>query len=1309
MAFAPVNLHAQIASTGTVAGTVTDKSGAAVPGATITLTSTTTGSARTTTSGAHGEYVIPYVNAGTYNLKVEKAGFQTWQATDQKVSVGTQLTVNPVLGVGSVTTTVNVTEVPGAELQTLNATVGTTISNTELVQLPNINRDAATLATLQAGSTSTGNSVGATADQNSFAVDAGYATDDMAGNNNSYVPSFASNYTFGQNQALSAPPSAVIPTPVSSIAEFKVSTANQTADFNGAAGSQVEMETKSGTNTFHGTVYEYYLDDNFGGANTWDNNNTGLKQPSYHYSRFGAAAGGKIPHSTFLGGNWYIFGNYEGFRYPLNEVFEENFPTPSLRAGLIKINGQTINLNPTATVDPATGGLIQPTQCPSGPCDPRSLGLNPVISALWAKYVPLPNDPSQGDGLNFEGYKSTLALPESSNFAVTRIDHDFAKNWHFDATYHYYKLNRATTNQWDVGGFFPGDTFGTYASRATRPQLPRLATGNLITTISPTVTNNFSLSYTRNYWAYETDGGVPNVEGYPATLEIGGERSDVYDPYNTNNQSTRTRVWDGRTLAFRDDLTMVHGTHLLQLGAMYIRDNVIHTRDDNGFNQNVFEQYVIGEGLSSRPNVDFSGYIPSGVTSTNEYTDLASEVLGLVNETHGLYTRYVGNDVTGLTLKPRVPCAITAIPATADCVESPPDTIVAIVPTYNVYLTDSWRVSPKLTLTPGLSYYLQMPSHSINGGYYTTAVDSQGYAFQVQQYLNEVQFAAEAGQAYDPILGISAVPNVPSHSKYPYNPFYGGISPRMSAAWNFLPNTVLRGGWARVYGRINGVESILDPLTAGGLLQTVTCLGPSNTGTCGSSPLNGFRVGPQADGTNAPLPPPVASLPQPWYPGLDTASTGASELENIALRPNQSDEFTLSIQRQINPKVLVEVGYMGRRISHDFDGYSINAVPYMMTEGGQPFANAWAHIMLATHSGDNTANIPVQPFFETALGGPNSAYCKGFANCTTAFVMNEGINGTANMECACVFDAWNDVSSAGEWVFGRTLQQDPIPNDVNGGNGQAPGFYMDSSTGWANFNAGYVQLTFTDWHGLALKSNFMWSKALGFNTQEDCASDTTLVNNWNLSQNYGLQGFDEKFVFNMFFNYTVPFYANQAGWRGRLLGGWTIAPFFAAGSGLPLFVIPSNGGCESYGEGSCNTDFVVAENAVKTGPVPSSSSMLSESTRNVFSNPAAVYSVFRNPILGLDGNLGGGGVLRGLPFWNMDLGITKKTQLKERMSSSLYFDITNVFNHMQPANPYFNLGLPANEFGALGGSCSGIGNLQANTPRLIQFGISLDW
>lgn len=1377
----------QSTSTGTILGLVTDSTGAVVPGAVVTITQESTGDMRTTSANSAGRYVFVNVDPGTYDVKVTMQGFTAMSFTNQIVRVGTSLTLDAKLQVGQTTTTVEVSTTPGSELQTLNSTVGATIEHTEIMNLPNPSRDATAFAVLQPGTTITGNTAGAVTDQNSFQLDGGTVTDDMSGDNNTYIPSFTSQ-GFGSSIAggMGSAPSAVIPAPVDSIEEFKVGVSNQTSDFNGGAGSQVQMETRRGTSAFHGSVYEFYTDNNFGGANTWDNNAAGIKQPGAHYSRFGLAAGGPMLPGNFLGGKTYIFGNYEGFRFPFSEIFSHNEPTPSLRAGLIKLNHEVINLNNVPTTDPSTGtvyaantgtcvhasgcaplpgttavipnGGLEPCGATNagppvtftpGPCDPRNLGLNPVIcvatasgscsSGLWSM-LPLPNNPNQGDGSNYEGYDAPLALPQTSNFGVVRIDHDFGQKWHFNTTYHYYRLDRTTTNQVDVGGFFPGDTLGNYKSSSNRPQVPWYYTAGVTTNVTPTMTNDFHYSGTRNWWAYQTHGGIPNVAGYPAALEVGGETAGSFQPYNTNNQSTRTRFWNGHDNLFRDDVSYIRGTHLFQFGGSYQRDLDTHQRIDNGGFINIYEQYLIGQQNSvALTGVDLagSGAIPNGVTSANKYGNLYSMVLGMVDVTQSLYTRGPG---TTLPLLPRTSCAITGIAATAGCVASPPAINSSIIPTYNLYFGDSWQMKRSFTLNYGLGYTIEMPPFELNG-HQDVLVDQQGNELNFGQFLAAREASAFQGVPYNPVLGFDTIGNVNGHPKYPYNPFYGGFGPRISAAWSpqfsadsFMGkifghgNGVIRGGWSRIYGRLNGVDQVLVPILAPGLMQTVQCNGPNRTtGGCGAAGggkalvSDVFRAG--VDGTTAPLAPASTNLPQPWLPGVNDAPTGSGTALDPSFRPNHSDEFNISIQRQVMPKVLIEVGYIGRLIHNEFQAYDLNNVPYTMSLGGQTFAQAWANVMQETNGGANPGNFTAQPFFEAALGGTGSPYC-GSTSCTAAFVNNEGVNGSGNMGIADVWSAWTDVSTAGSFSFGRSMMNDPIPaSQANcptaqpncSANGQATSIFLNASNGYGNYNAGYFQLTFQDWHGLTLRTNLTASRALGTGAIIQASSAATVVDPYHLHNAYGFQPFDQTWVYNLDFTYNMPFYKSQHGAIGKLLGGWSISPVFSAGTGLPDEVNTGNGDCASFGEGSCN-DEAAFENAVAMGPLNYSPTRKQgifgsngvgdccTSGQNVFANPGAAFALFRNPILGLDGQAGGAGTLRGLPYWNLDMAFSKNVKVTERINTTVYGAFTNVLNHMQAADPTFNL-FDSTTFGVLGGG----GNVQTNQPRHLEIGLRLNW
>ncbi len=185
--------------------------------------------------------------------------------------------------------------------------------------LPNLGRDVSTLTVLQPGVTLDGYTAGAVQDQNTYTLDGGNNSDDMAGNSTSYVTNFTG---LGGTQT-GGTPSGVVPTSVETIEEFKVTTFNQTADFNSSMGSQVQMVTKRGQNQFHGAAYGYYYATNLGAANTWINNHTPsvlfnlpyTPLPSNHRDRWGGSLGGPFA-PKFAGGKWYFFFNYEGSRFP---------------------------------------------------------------------------------------------------------------------------------------------------------------------------------------------------------------------------------------------------------------------------------------------------------------------------------------------------------------------------------------------------------------------------------------------------------------------------------------------------------------------------------------------------------------------------------------------------------------------------------------------------------------------------------------------------------------------------------------------------------------------------------------------------------------------------------------------------------------------------------------------------------------------------------------------------------------------------------------------------------------------------------
>jgi hypothetical protein len=1304
-------LMAQTTTLGTVSGTVTDPTNAVVPDAAVNLKDNATGDVRTTNSNAAGRYVFINVNPGKYDLSITKQGFAKTTIPGLTVQVGQVSTNNVTLKVGSESQTVEVATT-GVELQTDNATVGSTVTGIALQSLPSIARDTSTFLTLQAGISPDGSVAGTVVDQSSFQLDGGNNTNDMDGSMSVYTPSYAGDPTGGvanQSNGVAAGATGVMPTPADSVEEFKVSTAGQGADFNSSSGAQVQVVTKRGTNQWHGTVYEYYLDNNLN-ANTWQNKLNGVGTPSFHYNRFGGAIGGPIIPKKVLGGKTYFFANYQGFRWPNSTTVEKAVPSASMKLGLLYFGGTYYNLNPY-TVS-YNGTNYAPSNCGSGPCDPRGVGINPLIQQLWNKYMPLPNE--SGCGLsrcdlnaagqgNIGGFLANVGIPQNDNFGVARVDHDFGDKWHFMSSYRYYNLTRATIDQVDIGGFFPGDTLGTPASLSSRPQQPWFLVAGLTTQVSNNITNNFTFNYLRNYWAWSTVGDPAQFPGLSGALEpLGESRDQALLPYNVNTQQTRTRNWNGHNYMYRDDVSWLHGKHLIQFGGLYQRNWDGHQRTDNGGGINYQTVYQMSAASATRINLD--GFTPDGVPATSWGRDY-SAVLGLTSISQVAYTRS-GKD---LMLNPPLTPATTTV----------------TIPFFNVYGSDTWRINPRLTLTYGLGWTLEMPPYETQGKQ-VIFVGPDNNPISTNQYLNARQAAALAGNVYNPQVGFTLIGNLANPRKYPYNPFYGEWSPRLALAWDVFGDgrTILRGGYGMTYGRLNGVDLVLVPLLGTGLIQAVQCTGGTISGNCAgggnATPANSFRPG--VDGLTAPLPAASPTLPQPDFPGVNDVASSAGEALDPNFRPNRVQSITFSFQRQLTNKVSIEMGYIGRYIDHEYMGMNLNAVPYMMTKGGQTFAKAYANTVIGyCGNGDprnmgggncigNAAAVAPQPFFEAALSG--TGYCNGYANCTQAVIDKEG----GNLATSSVWSLYSDLDNGG-FNFPRSMMNTPLnctDGTQIGCSGQiTSGIGLNTALGHGNYNALFVTVKTSDWNGLSMQSNFTWSRALGTGAEVQATSESTAIDPFNIDTGYGLQAFDRTLIFNLYSVYQPHWYSSQQGIVGHLLGGWTIAPIFTTGSGLPITLGTINGGGQAFGEGDSVNFFGygVSENAIpitklpvgkRYNNVPGSNDIGTAGYGvNMFADPVATWNSVRQPILGYDIKDGGFGVARGLNYWNIDLSVKKLFKITERFSTEFQAVFTNVLNHNQfgdPGGDYLDTS-DSSSWGTLPGTVT------STSPRQIELGI----
>ena len=308
---AETNGLAQNTSSGTIAGQVTDESGAAIPGAEIRLVDKATNSVKSFQSNEAGRYNIFNLDPGTYDVSVNKS----WILGD--ADTGTRGAGRACLNV----------ECPAPLRPNLNhgrsccrcrCGVADHQCHGRLHDFGRPTRKSSEsgsrrecLVSLQPGVAPNGNVAGTVSDQNQFQLDGGNNSSDMDGNQPfTLCPAAPSPVRPAER------PPASIPTPIETIEEFKVGTANQTADFNGSAGGQVQMATKRGTSAFHGSAYDYLLSSYFS-ANTWKNNHTpsgnlGIHAAAQNTPEQVRCFSGRSHGPSFLGGKTFFFFNYEG-------------------------------------------------------------------------------------------------------------------------------------------------------------------------------------------------------------------------------------------------------------------------------------------------------------------------------------------------------------------------------------------------------------------------------------------------------------------------------------------------------------------------------------------------------------------------------------------------------------------------------------------------------------------------------------------------------------------------------------------------------------------------------------------------------------------------------------------------------------------------------------------------------------------------------------------------------------------------------------------------------------------------------------
>lgn len=1252
------------AATGTVVGTVTDPSGAVIPGAVVTLINTGTNARRAGKTDGRGGFTFPAVTPGIYSLTVEAKGFRTAAIPALSVSVARSSLANVKLSLGSATQTVEVSAGGTVQLQTTNATVGNTIGGQSLIRLPTLQHDASELLNLQPGTATNGSDevrvAGANDDQNTITVDG----IDVSGG----VIAGA-----GQNTTM-------VPIPVDSVQEFRVGVVNNGASMDTASGGQVALTGRTGTNELHGAVYGYYQNNKLN-ANTWNDNHTPspgpngttlgyTPRPPLQDKRFGVRLGGPIQKNKT-----FYFGDYEGRRF--SQVFDTTslVPSPQLLAGTLRF--------PDASGNIISYPLATSTACgPAGnqACDPRGLGISPTVAAM-NKLFPAGNNPSQGDGLNLIGYDSTVNAPLTTDYWVGRLDHTFNSQWSFAGSYTYSREifdaagNSQVSPQYSIVG-------GTVTPLKPAPQRGLLVSGSLTGTITPTLLNTFRFGYVRNRTL--SDGMTPTQiaqqEQLPGT-DAGSAGWIAYQPessylgfLNPIDDSTgnaRYQATQVEKIQYIDDLNWIKGAHTIQAGFDLDHMPTIHTRSDK----------VVGSITSLAALTDTGSFLripgadaprpcdaSSGVTTnclpssfTRGWNALYASTLGLVDNVGVLGVR-------NSQLQPQ--------PFGTDL------TSHSTMDSYDFYVQDSWHLRPSLTATYGLAYGWQTPPTDANNLQTLLIDQSTGQALGAEEYMSNKLAAAQAGQFYDPTLAYLPIAN--AGGRKVVNTDWSNVAPRIGIAWNPTitsgfwgklfggQKTVVRGGFGVVYDRSNMVQEVEIPMLGVGFADTVTVPTPAcnitGAGGSGCTPgnanpaLSNFRVG--VDGT---LPVPVLSATtSPVIP-----STPYSELLSFQLDPvnkvGKAYNADVTVQRQLPAGIVMQVGWVGHYGRLLPEAINFSNAPYMFkdTTSGQTFAQAYDAMASALRAGTTPAE---QPFFNNLLpnltsgGNPISGTDYMAANDSSDFVQG-------------------NVSNIFNLMDGLRSKQGLATFD----NRQVLVLFMRTHEGYSNYNGMIVTLRKQAENGLSFGVNYTWAHALdnGVSNQDSAGF---FPNSYYPGINYGASSFDLRQILNATAVWDLPFgTGHRIGFNGRTANGflnnWYVSSILSAQPGFPVEVAE---GSQVYGGGSIlsGTTYAIPTVGISTLAAGVHSGVGGGTGLNLFANPKSVINDFAPVQLEDPGVTGRANPITGLPFVNLDMSIGKKTQVTERTALTLSLDLFNALNNVNFATPNLNMFAPTN-FGAI--------------------------
>jgi hypothetical protein len=1223
----------QLTQTG-IHGFVRDPSGAVVPGAVVKAQDVNTTIVRETQSAADGGFVLPNLTEGTYKVSATAKGFETSVLEAVVVDAGRVTDVSLAMTVGSPTETVMVSGA-AAQLETSSNEIGMTVNNTYIQDLPYSSRDSLNFATLAAGFVS--------ADFNNLPnASMNISIDGMDNNSERFKSGGTSFYAFA-------------PERIDAVEQVTVSTTGTGADSAGFGAMNIRFQIKRGTDKYHFTVGEQFANEDLN-ANSFFGNLRG--QPiakTRQNNPYGSLSGPLLPFLPKWRHKLFFFAYMEAQPQPGSSTLTATVLSPAAQAGNFTYLGtdgaqHTVNLLAVA----------QAAGFPST--------IDPTIQSIFGAMNTSESKASGFLGIPGEYYGQTMEWTQANNtlqlFPAARVDYQITPGVAYHGSWSLRHENISPS-----APPYPG--LSQYAFTNDYKITTYIATSGIDWTINPHLINNatFGVQSNGEYFYYGSSPaeyapygnrmiGMPSslsgVSGSP-TINATIPTADG-TPYIRNNP----------VYQFRDDLTWVKGKHTIVMGGTVKHSSFYET---------------------SCANTCGVPYYQIGLPSGDPFASILQNALPAINTSVGdqtvaqnLYAILTGT-VSGIS-------GGAGVDASTHQYNNLAYTTQAFAFTYgNLYIQDSFRLTPHLTLNLGFHWEMDGAIHDTNG---------------ILGEPTGSNFYGISNGLFQPGVFSSNTSPVYNQTNYPYKADLVLPAPLLGFAWNPSGGdtlfgkligdnkTVVRGGGAINYYN-EGMNTISNPM--------IDANGCNNLGAAQSSTSVPGDTGFTTSGVLLSQPSPPLQLfpgsfgyPIPQSEGVFTGGQAIC-LINPNLKSPYTSNWNLSVQRQLPGKFVLEVDYVGNKSTHTWHYQNQDEVNIFENGFLTQFQQAQTNLAVnqANGKGATFANngLPGQnplPIFQTAFGanGGNAALSSssGFGSSTFITDLNEGLAGTlanslaststSTYYCRLVGSNFSPCSKLGYTA------STPYPANFFTPNPYATYLGYQNDNGNNNYNALQVILRKSLSHGFVINGNFTWSH--GFGTQLNSSDQTATYQWWTMRNgnlNYGPSPFDRRMVFNAFWTYELPFGKGRMvninnGIADRVLGGWTLGGIETISTGAPALLSSSRDSYNNLEAGGVEFGSLTANqlrNDLATIPnmdaVTSSGNLKSNVSAIVNSN-GSVNPAYYGPNT-VAGILGTNVYIYGKNSYTLNMSLNKQVRIHDRLNVGFRLEALNFLNH-----PFFS-------------------------------------